>query len=181
MSVTKEEYWLRGPIEGVSAWLQPVAHALLQAQEEIHEALTDFDVEHLWERPHGVASVGFHLQHIPGVLDRLFSYAAGNALSRTQLKYLSEEGLELPGISLSSLIAHLDAQIATSIRILKDADESSLTESRTVGRRALPSTVLGLYMHAAEHTMRHTGQLLVTSRFFKKTEDEDAGHGHDYR
>ena len=34
----------------------------------------------LWTRPAGLASVGFHLQHIAGVIDRLFTYARGEAL-----------------------------------------------------------------------------------------------------
>jgi uncharacterized damage-inducible protein DinB len=38
------------------------------------------------------------------------------------------------------------------------------TEYRSVGRAQLPSTVLGLLAHAAEHTQRHVGQLLVTVR-----------------
>jgi len=33
----KPEVWLRGPLEGIPPLLQPVAHALLQAREEINE------------------------------------------------------------------------------------------------------------------------------------------------
>jgi hypothetical protein len=36
----------------------------------------DFPTKLLWERPANVASVGFHLQHLAGVLDRLFTYAS---------------------------------------------------------------------------------------------------------
>jgi uncharacterized damage-inducible protein DinB len=43
-------------------------------------------------------------------------------------------------------------------------EDRLLTEHRAVGRAQLPSTVLGLLFHAAEHTMRHTGQLLVTAK-----------------
>jgi hypothetical protein len=39
-----------------------------------------------------------------------------------------------------------------------------LTDTRGVGRKQIPSTVLGLLFHSAEHTMRHTGQLLVTCK-----------------
>ena len=45
--------------------------------------------------------------------------------------------------------------------------EDMLLAPREVGRAKLPSTVLGLLMHAAEHTMRHTGQLLVTIAVLK--------------
>lgn len=71
------EVWLRGPIENIPALLQPVAHALLQARQEVNELIKKFPHELLWEKPAGVASAGFHLQHITGVLDRLFTYANG--------------------------------------------------------------------------------------------------------
>lgn len=156
------EVWMRGPVAGVPALLQPVAHTLLQAQEEIHALMEHFPETLLWQQPAGVASAGFHLQHIAGVLDRLFTYAAGEALSATQLDYLAEEGKQAPGVTVNSLLAVLDAQVVAAVATLKIIDEGSLTAFRGVGRKQLPSTVMGLLFHAAEHTMRHTGQLLVT-------------------
>jgi len=158
------EVWLRGPVEGVPALLQPAAHALLQAQEEIHAQLQDFPAELLWQRPAGVASVGFHLQHIVGVLDRMLTYANEQTLSKQQLQYLVTEGAANENITAAHLLHALDLQITQVLNVLKNTDERSLTEARTVGRSHLPSTVLGLLFHAAEHTMRHTGQLLVTAR-----------------
>jgi uncharacterized damage-inducible protein DinB len=111
-----------------------------------------------------VASPAFHLQHIAGVLSRLFTYAAGKPLTAQQLDYLKAEGLQAEGITITSLLAHLDAQITSSLEYLKTVDETKLTEARGVGRQQLPSTVLGLLFHGAEHTMRHTGQLNVTVR-----------------
>jgi uncharacterized damage-inducible protein DinB len=160
----KIEAWLRGPIDGVPLLLQPVAHALIQANDEIHAIMDDFPEKRLWEQPAGVASVAFHLQHIPGVLDRLFSYAQGLPISNAQLKYLSEEGLEDSSIKKENLLSNLAERIDSSVEYLKTVDPERLTEMRTVGRKRLPSTVLGLLFHAAEHTMRHTGQLLVTAR-----------------
>jgi uncharacterized damage-inducible protein DinB len=165
------EVWLRGPIPGIPALVQPVAHALLQAQEEIHAMLNNFTESKLWERPAGVASVGFHLQHLTGVLDRLFTYAGGQQLSPQQLQYLKAEGVAAENISISSLLKALDTQIDTSLEKLKHIDPSTLTDARGVGRKQLPSTVLGLLFHAAEHTMRHTGQLLVTVRVINKEND----------
>jgi uncharacterized damage-inducible protein DinB len=160
----KTEAWLSGPVQGVPALLQPVAHALMQANDEIYTMLKDFPADKLWEKPAGVASVAFHLQHIPGVLDRLFTYAAGQPLSNMQLKSMSEEGLENEKTNVSRLLTHLSDAINTAISFLKSIDEKTLTDGRTVGRKQLPSTVLGLLFHAAEHTMRHAGQLLVTAR-----------------
>ncbi|NII25193.1 DinB family protein [Pseudoflavitalea sp. X16] len=166
------EVWLRGPLEGIPALLQPVAHALLQAQEEIHDRLQDFPESLLWEQPAGVASPGFHLQHIPGVLDRLFTYADGRMLSDEQLHYLSLEGKITEGVRLSSLLETLDVQVRQSITRLKTIDPDTLTAVRGVGRKQVPSTVLGLLFHSAEHTMRHTGQLLVTVQVLKAKQGE---------
>ena len=160
----KTEAWLRGPIDGVPPLLQPVAHALTQANDEIHAIMSDFPEQKLWEKPAGVASVAFHLQHIPGVLDRLFSYSQGLPINNAQLKYLSEEGLEDPSIKKEILLANVSEKINTCIEYLKTLDSETLLEPRSVGRKKLPSTVLGLLFHSAEHTMRHTGQLLVTAR-----------------
>lgn len=156
------EVWLRGSVEGVPDLLQPVAHALLQANEEIHKILSGFPKGKLWQKPADMASVAFHVQHIAGVLDRLFAYAEGKQLSFEQLKYLSEEGLKNDALTVEDLLRNLDTQINASIGKLKKMDASHLTSPREVGRKKLPSTVLGLLFHSAEHTMRHTGQLLVT-------------------
>lgn len=91
------EVWMRGPLPDVPPLLQPVAHALLQAREEITELMAGFPDALIWVRPRGrggdVASVGFHLQHLTGVLDRTFTYARAEALSPAQLDALSVEGI----------------------------------------------------------------------------------------
>jgi uncharacterized damage-inducible protein DinB len=156
------EVWLRGALPGFPALVQPVAHALLQAKEEIHNRMDNFPDSLLWKRPAGVASPGFHLKHIAGVLDRLFTYAAGQPLSPTQLDYLKAEEVHEEQDTLTYLLVKLDTQITASLNALQAIDETTLTQFRGVGRQQLPSTVLGLLFHAAEHTMRHTGQLLVT-------------------
>jgi len=48
------EVWLRGPLPTIPPLLQPVAHALLQAREEVMERMDGFPEELLWERPEGV-------------------------------------------------------------------------------------------------------------------------------
>lgn len=164
---TKPEVWLRGPLPGIPALLQPVAHALLQAREELEAVMQDFPAENLWTRPGGVASVGFHLQHLSGVLDRLFTYARGESLSDAQLEFLSSEGK--PAGSVKDLVLAFRLQVDRSIEALRLTDEHALTEFRTVGRGRLPSTVLGLLVHAAEHVQRHIGQLLVTVRIQQKS------------
>ncbi len=159
------EFWLRGPVPGVPPLLQPVAHALLQAREEVNNLMVDFPDALLWERPGGVASPGFHLQHLSGVLDRLLTYADDRPLDHTQLKDLNTEGTPIEGQStVAELLNRFNIQIDKALEQISQTSESTLTNPRPVGRAHLPSTVSGLLFHAAEHTQRHTGQLVVTAR-----------------
>lgn len=165
------EVWLRGPVQNIPPLLQPVAHTLLQAREEVNELMKDFPEELLWIKPEGVASTGFHLQHLSGVLDRLFTYAIGNTLNTEQLATLKAEGdPEQTNATAIDLVETFNEQVNKAIKKLQNTNEQNLTEYRSVGRAQLPSTVIGLLFHAAEHTMRHLGQLIVTVRVVKKTE-----------
>ena len=169
------EAWLRGPIAGVPPLLQPVAHALVQVQEELHVATRDVPDAVLWARPYGVASIGFHLQHLSGVLDRLFAYARGDALSDGQLSALRSEGHDPSGeLTVHSLVATFDAQVERALGQLRETADAALLDARGVGRAQLPSTVLGLLFHAAEHTTRHFGQLLVTVKAVTSAPSPDA-------
>ena len=163
------EVWLRGPVRNIPPLLQPVAHALLQAREEINELMKDFPDQLLWIKPANSASTGFHLQHLSGVLDRLLTYAKGNMLSEQQLIALKAEGDPHQSQAGSSELVELfNSQVEITIHALQQVNQNTLTDFREVGRAQLPSTVLGLLFHAAEHTMRHLGQLIVTVRVVKQ-------------
>lgn len=165
MSLETREVWLRGPLTDVPPLVQPVAHALMQAREEVTALTHDFPQQLLWERPAGVASVGFHLQHLTGVLDRLCTYARNEALSAEQLAALESEGKpDQTTRTVQELVDQFSAQVDQTLDQLRSIDERTLTDFRGVGRAQLPSTVIGLLTHAAEHTMRHVGQLSVTIR-----------------
>ncbi|WP_162425800.1 DinB family protein [Pontibacter pudoricolor] len=167
MTQTKTlEVWLRGPVNGVPALLQPVAHALLQACEEVESFMQDFPEDLIWDRPAGVASVGYHLQHLTGILQRLLTYARGEALSEDQLAFLYAEGKPTEATA-QDLLQQYREQLDKAMEQLKQTDESTLTEVRRVGRAQVESTVMGLLFHAAEHSMRHVGQLLVTARVLR--------------
>jgi uncharacterized damage-inducible protein DinB len=110
-----------------------------------------------------MAAPGFHLGHIPGVIDRLFTYAREESLSEGQIEQLKQEDRPSSD-SLSSLLNRLDDQVDRALRQLGHTDPASLTAVRFIGRKRIPTTVIGLLIHAAEHSMRHLGQLLVTVR-----------------
>jgi hypothetical protein len=163
--MAEPEVWLRGPLDGYHPLLMPVAHSLLQVREDLARLERTVPPEHLWARPGGAASIGFHLRHTGGALDRLLTYARGDALAAPQLLFLAEE--ESPGdppVPLSRLVAQVNATIDTSLAQLRATDPDRLLEVRHVGRGRLPSTVLGLLVHAAEHSTRHIGQAITTAR-----------------
>lgn len=164
----QREVWLRGPLPRVPALLQPVAHALLQAKEEVNRLMAEFPEILLWIKPINMASPGFHIQHMTGVIDRLFTYADNRPLTQQQLDFLHSEG-ELPQKedSVAALLDAFSMQVDKAVAQLSEVRESTLTEIRGVGRAKIPSTVIGLYVHTAEHVMRHSGQLLVTARILK--------------
>ena len=168
MATSKEpEYWMRGAVDNILALLQPVAHTLLQARQEVNEIMQDFPEYFIWQKPSGLASPAFHLQHLSGVLDRLFTYAKAKELTQGQLNYLSAEGKEDATITIDILLTQFNNQVDKALAQLGQTDETILTEFRGVGRRQLPSTVIGLLFHGAEHTMRHIGQLHVTIKILE--------------
>lgn len=162
-----QEYWLSGPIPNVPPLLQPSAHALLQSVSEIKTYLIDFPEEKLWEKPFGRASVGFHLRHLTGVLDRLLTYAKEQSLTEEQFHFLKNEGNGEGAPNSQQLILDFETKVNEALDYFKTIPESSLTENRYVGRKKLPTTVIGLLFHAAEHSQRHVGQLLVTVSVLK--------------
>jgi len=163
--MSQPEPWLRGPVEGIPPLLMPVAHALVMAREDVAVALAELGPEELWSRPRGAASAGFHAMHLAGSLDRLFTYARGEQLSATQLDALKAERRSEERVGIQeALVADFDAAIERALDQLRATDPATLLEPREVGRARLPSTVLGLLFHAAEHTQRHIGQLVTTSK-----------------
>lgn len=167
MSETKPvqapEPWLRGPVEGIEPWLQPVAHALVQVREDVARAVSGLSREALLARPGGAASLAFHLRHIPGSIDRLTTYASGAALDEAQKAALAAEKQETVD-DPAALVASFERALAAALERLRRFPAAWLLEPRAVGRAGLPSTVLGLLFHSAEHAQRHTGQVIATAK-----------------
>ncbi len=163
----KTEWWQRGPIDGVPVVLQPVAHILLQVRESVRELVENLTIDEWNARPAGVASAAFHVRHISGVIDRLFTYARGDALSEGQFEALRSEGAALEPSDIAAVLDALSARVDLAIGELREVDPATLGQFRGVGRAQLPSTVIGCLVHGAEHAMRHVGQLSVTTRIVR--------------
>jgi uncharacterized damage-inducible protein DinB len=163
--MAETEWWQRGPVDGVPDVLQPVAHILLQVRESIGEMVPGLTEAQWNARPANVASPAFHVLHIAGVVDRLFAYARGTALTDVQRAALKREREPMIAqADVPAMLAALDAQIESAVSELKTIDPATLGEFRGIGRAQLPSTVIGCLVHGAEHAMRHVGQLSVTLR-----------------
>lgn len=161
--MSEPEVWLRGPVEGVPALLQPVAHGLLQCREEMRRHVAGLSPGQLAARPAGAASIEYHVRHSAGSLDRLFAYARGEGLSAEQRAALVAES-SAAGSTVEDLLIVFEDAVQRALRQLRTTDPARLLDAREVGRAKLPSTVIGLLFHAAEHTQRHIGQVATTSK-----------------
>jgi DinB superfamily len=165
------EWWQRGPIDGVPAVLQPVAHILLQVRESVDELVPGLTEAQWNARPAGVASAAFRVRHIAGVIDRLFTYARGEGLSDAQFTALRAEGAPLALVDVASALDLVHTRVDAAVDELRTVDPATLGDYRPVGRSKLPSTVIGCLVHGAEHAMRHVGQLSVTTRIVRAQAD----------
>jgi uncharacterized damage-inducible protein DinB len=159
------EPWLRGPIAGMPPVVMPAAHALMQAAEDITAAAVGLTAEQLWMRPGGAASVGFHLRHVAGSIDRLLTYARNEMLSQAQLAAIArEQDAGANAADAATLAAEAVAAIDVAIQTMRATPPGTYFDARGVGRRRLPTNVLGLLVHVAEHTQRHSGQIIATAK-----------------
>jgi len=162
------EPWLRGPVAGIEPLLQPVAHALMGVAEDLPPLLRSLTDEEVWETPGASAPIGYHLWHMTGSLDRLLTYARGETLSPAQWDaYAAEQKITELRPARTELIDLLTATLDRSIRDLHGIGADVLLDPREVGRARRPSNVLGLLVHAAEHTVRHAGQIVTLSRVLR--------------
>ena len=165
MTTVPPEVWLRGPIDGIQPLLQPAAHTLLQVGEDVLPIVQDLTPVLLWARPGGAASIGFHLTHLPGSLDRLLTCSRAESLNPEQLAALAaERTVHDDRPDLATVLARFAAGLEAAIGYLRTVPSDSLLLPREVGRKRLPSTTLGLIFHAAEHSARHAGQIVTLTR-----------------
>lgn len=165
MSETKPlmpEPWLRGTLRDVPAVHRAVLHALELAQEDLEKWCRPLTEEQLGARPAGVAPVAFHLRHIARSMDRLLTYAEGGQLEEAQLAALKSE-LDAEACK-EDLFAELENAFVRSARRVRALATADLSAERVVGTKQLPTTLGGLLVHVADHTLRHVGQAITTAK-----------------
>lgn len=157
------EPWLRGPIPDVHPLIAPILYAFQQAREDLARFTETLSTYQLWATPFGLGSAGFHILHIAGSTGRLMTYLQGSPLSAEQLAALTDEKSPVP-IERDELLRRLDRAFDDAMRVVQSIDPAMLAETRTVGRQCLPTTVIGLLVHIAEHTQRHVGQAISAAK-----------------
>jgi hypothetical protein len=165
------EPWLRGPLAGVPPVLQPVLCALEQAREDLTKFTEGLTTAQTWMRPFGLEPVGFQLRHIAGSVERLLTYLAGNQLDAEQMTALKAE--MDPGELIESLMVKTKAALDHAAATIGQIDPAIFSEPRFVGRKRLPTTVIGLAIHVAEHTQRHVGQAISAAKLARRVPAQD--------
>jgi uncharacterized damage-inducible protein DinB len=142
----------------------PVFFSFAQVREDLARHTAGLTPDVLWKKINGT-SLGFELKHIAGSVDRLTTYLMGEQLSPQQLEELKHE--HEPDTDLNQLLDGLDEQFRRTEQQLTQLSPDLIYEPRSVGRRALPTTVLGLIVHLCEHTQRHLGQAITLAKMLK--------------
>jgi uncharacterized damage-inducible protein DinB len=157
------EPWLRGPIAGVHPLTAPILYAFQQAREELAQYTAELTTEQIWATPFGLGSVGFHILHIAGSTDRLITYLQDRALSSAQMEALEREH-HPPPLTRDELLVRVEQAFREAEEVVRSIDPATLAEPCAVGRKRLPTTVIGLLTHIAEHTQRHVGQAISAAK-----------------
>ncbi len=158
----RPEAWLRGSLPGVHPMIAPVLRSFELAREDVAEWTKHLTTEQIWARPFGLNPVGREIRHIGGSADRLTTYLEGKQLSADQTLEMKHEFDE--GASREELLEELAHRLARAESVMRSIDPARLTEQRAVGRKQLPTTVIGLIVHIAEHTQRHVGQAISAAK-----------------
>ena len=168
-TLPRSEPWLRGTYSELPAVLRAILHAFDLAREDVVRWADDLTESELHATPFGLTAISFHMRHIARSLDRLLTYAEGNQLDSEQLTALKTE-LD-PGISREELLAEFHQGLDRAAGRVRAFASADLEQPRGVGKKQLPTSVGGLLVHLADHTQRHTGQIVTTAKLIKATSE----------
>jgi uncharacterized damage-inducible protein DinB len=158
---------MRGTLRDLHPVMAALLHSLEHAREDITKWTAGLTPEQLWREKDNLGSIGFYIRHLGGSAERLITYAKGDQLNETQLAELKAE--KEPGHeSIEQMLASLGARFAKVEADVRSLDPSQLGETRYLGRKRIPVTMAALVIHTAEHTQRHVGEIIVTSKVIRE-------------
>ncbi len=163
------EPWLRGTHTEVPAVGRAVLHALELALDDIRKWTEDLTNAEVHAQPLGLPSVAFHLRHIARSADRILTYAEGDQLTADQLAVMKAE--QTGAETLAELRGELEASFHNAAARIRALANGNYDEPRDVGRKQLPTSMGGALIHVADHTQRHTGQVVTTAKALKAMRD----------
>jgi len=158
----KAEPWLRGTLTNLPVVQRALVHSLQMAEEDTSKWCGGLNDHELHARPFQLPSVAFQLRHMARSLDRFCCYAEGVPLAPQQLQALSTE--MDPSGTRETIFKELRESLDTTRQRLATIIRQPLDQPIKIGRKALPATLAGLLIHAAEHTQRHVGQAITTAK-----------------
>ena len=162
------EPWLSGSHTEVPAVGRAVLHALDLALDDLTKWTAGLTDEEVHSQPLGLPSIAFHLRHLARSTDRILTYAEGNQLSAEQLAVLKTEQVgEEKQESLAELIAEVEISFSNAAERIRTLASANFDTPRGVGRKQLPTSLGGALIHVADHTQRHTGQVVTTAKVIK--------------
>jgi len=169
------EPWLRGTYSDLPAVLRAILHAFDLAREDAVRWADGLTEAELHASVSGLSPIAFHMRHIARSLDRMLTYAEGNQLSAEQITAARTE-LD-PGVSREELLAEFHQGLDRAAERVRAFASADLEQPRAVGKKLLPTSVGGLLVHLADHTQRHTGQIVTTAKLLKTVRAEAATGG----
>jgi hypothetical protein len=169
------EPWLRGTYSELPAVLRAILHAFDLSREDVVRWADGLTEDELHASPSGLTPISFHMRHIARSLDRLLTYAEGSQLGAGQITALKTE-LD-PGISREELLAEFHQGLDSASERVRAFASADLDQPRGVGKKQLPTSVGGLLVHLADHTQRHTGQIVTTAKAVKAARVEEVSGG----
>jgi uncharacterized damage-inducible protein DinB len=159
------EPWLREIDLGIHPALAQPVFALDQVLEDLEQHTAGLTDAQVWDSPLGLPPLGFHLRHIAGSTERLFTYLRGDQLTDSQLAQLKEE--KTPGPTRVELLSEINAAIRDAQAAIRALDPEKLGEPRFIGRKRIRTNVVALAIHIGEHAQRHTGQAITTCHIIR--------------
>lgn len=160
------EPWLTNSITGVHPLQAALLYSFQHARQDLRKWTEGLTTEQLWRRSGEAASVGFHVLHIAGSIDRLLTYARGEQLTEGQMQDLRAEQ-EKQDVSLDELLQVLEASLLVAEETLRNLVMTDLDSIREIGRKKTRVPLGVLLVHIAEHTQRHVGAAIVTTKLVR--------------
>ena len=145
----------------------PAFFSFAQVREDLAKHTQGVTADQLWLQVAGKHSLGYHLKHIAGSVDRLTTYLVCGQLNDQQLLFLKNE--HVPDAAVEELMKLVDESLRAAERQLLQVKPETLFDVRVVGRQQLPTTVMGLLVHVCEHTQRHLGQAIVIAKLLQQS------------